>query len=103
MSTTSAFASFQPRASDALPGLREQRQRVGAGELRVVGREERADVLEPGGSEQRVGERVREHVAVGVAREPARMLDPDAAEHERHAVLERVRVEARADAVLRHG
>jgi hypothetical protein len=31
------------------------------------------------------------------------MVDRDAAEHERDALLERVRVEARADAVLRHG
>ena len=81
----------------------EQVERVGAGELRIGGREERADVLEPGGSEQRVGQRMREHVAVGVAGQPARMFDLDAAEHQRHAVLERVRVEAGADAVLRHG
>ena len=31
-----------------------------------------------------------ENVAVGVARKSARMLDPDASEHERHALLERV-------------
>ena len=45
---------------------------------------------------------MREDVAVRVAREAARMFDPDSAEHERHALLERVRVEARADPVLRH-
>ena len=102
MSTTSAFASFQPSAWIRLPGLGEQLERVGAGEPRIVGRKERADVLEPGGTEQRVGERVREHISVGVAGKPARVLDRHAAEHERHAVLERVRVEAGTDAVLRH-
>ena len=89
-------------APDALPRLREQLERVGAGERGIPGREERADVLEPGGAEKRVGERVRKDVAVRVAREAARMFDPDSAEHEGHALLERVRVEARADPVLRH-
>ena len=103
MRTTSAFASLQPVPADLLPGSREELQRVGAGERRVARREERADVLEPGGAEHRVGQRVGEDVAVRVARETARVLDPDAAEHERHALLERVRVEAGADAVLRHG
>ena len=88
--------------SHLLPGPREEPQRVGARERGVAGGEERADVLESGGPEQRVGERVREDVAVGVAGQPARMLDLHPAEHEGHAVLERVRVEARADAVLRH-
>ena len=86
-----------------LPRLPQQLDGVGAGERRIPGGEERADVLEARGAEHRVGERVREHVAVGVAGEPARMVDPDAAEHERHAVLERVRVDAGADPVLGHG
>jgi hypothetical protein len=34
--------------------------------------------------------------------EPARALDPDAAEDERHFILERVRVEARTDSKLAH-
>jgi hypothetical protein len=85
-----------------LPGLREQLERIRARELRVSGREERTDVLQPSRPEQRIGERMREDVSVRVARKPARVLDPDAAEHERHALRERVRVEARADAVLRH-
>ncbi len=40
---------------------------------------------------------MREHVAVRVAGEAARMVDPDAAEHERDAVLEGVGVETGAD------
>ena len=103
MRTTSAFASLHPCPADVRPGLREELQRVGSGERRVARGEERSDVLEPGRAEHRVGQRVGEDVAVRVARETARVLDPDASEHERHALLERVRVEAGADAVLRHG
>ena len=36
---------------------------------------------------------MRDDVAVGVPGEPARVLELDPAEHERHAVLERVRVD----------
>ncbi len=43
-----------------------------------------------------------DHVAVGVADEPARMVERDAAEHERHTVPEGVRVDADPDAVIRH-
>ena len=53
----------------------------------------------PGCAEHRVDQRVRDHVAVGVARR-ARAADSmlDAAEHERNAVLERVRVDPEPDA-----
>jgi hypothetical protein len=47
---------------DPLPGLPEQLERVRARELRVAGRKERADVLQPGRPEQRIGERMREDV-----------------------------------------
>ncbi len=43
-----------------------------------------------------------DHVAVGVARKTARMIEGDAAENERDTVLERVRVDAEADPELRH-
>src|SRR5205807_5562973 len=82
--------------------LAEQVDRIASGERRVVRGEEGADVLHPGRAEHGIGERVRQHVAVGVAGEAARMLDANAAEYERHAVLERMRVEARADPVIRH-
>ena len=91
------------RVPDPLPGLCEEVERIGAREREVCGGEERADVFEPGRAEQGVGQRVGEDVAVRVARQAAWMLDPNAAEHERDALLEGVRVEAGADAVLRHG
>ena len=68
----------------------------------VSGGEERADVAEVRGAEDRVDERMRDDVAVRVAGEPARMVDRHAAEHERHALLERVRVEADPDPELAH-
>ena len=76
-------------------GLAEQLQRVRSAVALVVGREERPDVREPRCAEQGVGERVGDHVAVGVPGEPARMVDRDPAEHERHARLEGVRVDPR--------
>src|SRR5207245_6405039 len=53
-------------------------------------------------AEHGVDQRVRDDVAVGMAGEAARMLEPHAAEHERHAVGERVCVDADPDPVLVH-
>ncbi len=83
-------------------GIRQQSERVGATVGVVVGREERADVPEPGGSQQGVGERMRDHVTVGVADEPARMVEGDAAEHKRHSLPEGVCIDSDPDAVIRH-
>ena len=85
------------------PGLPQQLDRVGALEGRVAGGKERADVLHPGGTEDGIRERVRKHVAVAVPGHPPRVLDLHAAEHEGHTVLERVRVESGADAIVGHG
>ena len=41
---------------------------------------------------------MRKHVAVGVAGETARRVDPDAAEDERHALGKRMRVDPQPDA-----
>src|SRR5205814_7339846 len=81
---------------------REEVERRRALPLWVSGREEGADVGESRGAEHGVDQSVGDHVSVGVAGETARGIDADAAEHQRHAVLERVRVDPDADAVLRH-
>ena len=86
-----------PRLAHLPVRLAQQLDAVGAAEPLVSRREQRADVAEPGGAEDRIGERMRDHVAVGVAREPTRVIEPHAAEHERDAVRERVRVDAHAD------
>ena len=96
-------------ADERVAGLADLRVRV-AQELErvcalpalVAGREQRADVAETGRAEQGVDERMRDHVAVRVAGEAARMLDRDAAEDERHAVLQSMRVDAEPDAQVRH-
>src|SRR5436309_1974039 len=82
------------RVADLRVGAREQVERRSALPLVGVGREKRADVTEAGGAEQRVDQRVRDHVAVGVAREPSPRVDLDPAENERHTLDERVRVDA---------
>ena len=45
---------------------------------------------------------MREHVAVRMSGETARMVDANAAEHERDAVCEGVCIEARTDPELAH-
>jgi hypothetical protein len=67
--------------------------------MRGVGvRVEVADVAEGCRAEQCVGDCVQDDVGVGVTGQPARVLDADAAEDERSAVNEAVRVVTGADA-----
>jgi len=80
----------------------EQDERVGAPVALVVGRKERTDVAEPGRSEERVGEGMRHDVSVRMADESPRMVDAHAAENERDALAERVRIDAEADAEVAH-
>jgi hypothetical protein len=80
----------------------QQCERVDPGRRRLVRREERADIADPGGSEQRVDQRVRDHVAVRVPCQPARMLEAHTAEHEGNVVRERMRVHAETDAQGAH-
>ena len=63
-------------------------------------REHPADVAEAGRAEQRVGEDMADDVGVGMALEAARVLDRDAAEDERAALRQAVRIDRRADADL---
>ncbi len=60
-----------PRSSSALAMPRA---------CRVIGREQPAEVAQAGRAEQRVGDRVERDVAVGVAVQPRRAVDLDAAE-----------------------
>ena len=68
--------------------------------LLVARREQRAEIGQTGRAEHRVGDRVRDRVAVGVTDEPRRPVDRDATEHERRVVAERMHVEAETDPVL---
>ena len=58
--------------------------------VRDIGREQAAEVAEPGRPEERVADRMERDVAVGVADQPRRAVDRDAAEPERHARAERM-------------
>ena len=80
-------------------GIAQQVERVGATEGGIARGKQRADVAEPGGAEDGVDQRVREHVAVRMAGEPPRVIEGDTTEHERHPGLQGVSVDADADPV----
>src|SRR5205085_1244509 len=61
-------------------GLAEQLDAVRTAKPLVARRKQRADVAEARGAQDRVEERVGEHVTVGMARKAARVVEPDAAE-----------------------
>ena len=92
------------RVDELVPGLvhppigtAQEQERGDACELVVVRGEHRADVAEIRRAEQRVNERVGHDVAVRVPREPGLVGELDAAEDERHARVEPVRVDAQPD------
>ena len=57
----------------------------------------RADVIEPGSSEQRVTQRVADDVGIGMSLEPELEGNRDPAEHEPSPRDQTVRIEAGAD------
>src|SRR5436190_5368018 len=78
-------------------GAGEKVERRGAFPLRRGRGKEGPDVAEPGRADDGVDQRMRDHVAVGMAGEASVVLDRDAAEDERHALHERVRVDTDPD------
>ena len=56
------------------------------------------DVSRTGGAEERIGEGVEDGVGIGVSGESACLRDPDASQNERATGVERVNVDALADA-----
>ncbi len=77
----------------------QQDERVGVAVGVVARGKQRPEVGQPRRAEQGVGDGVRDRVAVGVAGEARRVLDPNATEHERRRVAEGMDVEAEPDAV----
>ena len=75
---------------------------VDPGRRRLVRRKQRPDVAQARRAQQRVDQRVRDHVTVGVSCKTARVVEADTSEDERNAVGERVRVDAEADAQVAH-
>jgi hypothetical protein len=82
---------------DLFEGQVEEDRRVGVFPARVAGREEAADVPGRDGAEQRVGDGVQQHVAVGVAGEALGMLDVEAADAQGHSGGECVGIPAATD------
>ena len=80
----------------------EKPERVRAAIALVSGRKESPDVGKSCGAEERVGQRMRDHVAVRVADQALRVVERHAAEDERNAVAERVGVDAEPDPRLAH-
>ena len=90
-------------AFDASPDLVDQDRAGDAARGAGVGREEPAEVAQPGGPEQRVGDGVEHDVAVRVTGQGRRAVDLDPAEAQGRARPERMAVVAdpRPDAVAR--
>ena len=93
-----APAAFSHQGVDLL----EQHQAVGPLPLRVVRRKVLADVAQRQGPQQRIHDRVHQHVGIAVAIEPQAggMLEPLAAQDQRPAGHQTVDVVAVADAQL---
>ena len=87
----------QPLAAHQGRHLAQQRDRVGAAPALVGVGEVLADVAQPGRPQQRVHDRVREDVGVGVAGQAQLVLDAHAAEDQRAALDQAVGVVAQAD------
>ena len=89
-------------------GRRVNQEQIGSGALplRVGWREMLADVAEPGGAEQRVGDRMEDDVGIAVAGQAAVVGDGDAAHNDRPVAGEGMDIEphagARDEARLEH-
>ena len=94
MTTTSSCPTRQPSRSHARHGEDQHLDRVAAGVRGIGVGEHPADVAECRGAEHRVGHGVRDRVAVRVAVQMHVGRISHAAEHERSARLEAVRVVA---------
>ena len=93
MVTSTEVGRKPPASSRRLTSARSSRA-VDASRRPLVGREEPAEIAQPGGTQQRVGDRVERDVAVGMTVEPRRAGDLDAAEPQRLARPERMAVVA---------
>src|SRR4029077_15573726 len=92
---------FVARGLDALERLMQKHGGVGVFPLRVGRRKQRSNVGTGDGAEQRVGDRVQQDVAVGMAAEAFVVRQSYATALERYSGLEFVRVPTVADAHFR--
>ena len=94
-------ASTLTMANPLLPQLLDHRTHepaaVGAAQTRVGIRKMPADVAQPRRTEQRVADRVQQHVAIGMAEQTLLERDVDAADHQLAPRHQRVDVEPLSD------
>ena len=83
-------ADMRERVADLLHRGAQEEARSRALPAWIAGREEGADVAGGDCAQQGIGDRVQQHVAIGVAGETLRMVDLKAADDERNASLEGV-------------
>ena len=102
MIVASTLPTRQPRDLQLFGDPAQQDAAVDAGERGVGIREMAADVAQPGRAQQRIADRVQQHVGVGVSGQPQVVGNVDAADDELAAGGEGVDVEAVADAEFSH-
>ena len=95
---------FDPPAgiADALRRQAQQLAAVGITVTLIAVRKELTDVAEPGRAEDCVGDRVQQHIGVGVAEESALERDLDAADDQSTSRHQRMNVETLSDAKCCH-
>ena len=98
MIVASTLPTCQPSRLRQAEDVAQQRPAVGALPARIAVGEVPAEVAQRERAEQRVGDRVQQHVGVAVAEQAALERNDDAAQHQRPAGDQRVHVEAVADA-----
>ena len=91
-------ADRQPAAAHEADDVAQQRAAVGALPARIGVGEVRAEVAQRERAQQRVADRVQQHVGVASGRQAALVRNVDAAQDQRPAGDQRVHVEAVADA-----
>ena len=96
-------ADLPARRAHAARGLGQQHDGIGAAELRIGVGKVPADVAEPGRAEQRIGDRMQQHVGIRMAEQAGAVRHLDAAQDQLAARHQLVNVPALADADIESG
>ena len=94
-----AVADAAASLDGEIDGIFDELRAVGPGVFRIVIGEQLADVVGADGAQNGVGDRVQDGVAVAVAAQADRVVDADAAQDQRAAFDEPVRIVSHANAV----
>ncbi len=97
ITVASTLTIRQPASARRRDDVAQQAATVGAGPALVVVGEQVADIAQRAGAEQRIAERMKQHIAVGVGDETVIVGDAYTADHQMVAIAEAMDVEAVAD------